>query len=92
MQKTETKALPKEERPHTLQIEQRRKITMTGVESVESFSPREIQLAATGGKLTVTGSELKIVDFSKESGSFVATGKIDGVKYSVLGGWKRWLK
>jgi sporulation protein YabP len=92
MQKTETKSLPKEDRPHTLQIEDRKKITMTGVESVEAFSPREIQLTVSGGKLTVAGSDLKIVNFSKENGGFFAVGKVDSVKYSVLGGWKRWFK
>lgn len=70
-----------EARPHTLTIEERRKITMTGVESVTSFSPREISLRLSGGKLLVSGSDLKITAFSKASGTFSASGNITALRY-----------
>lgn len=89
MQNKEYPSVSKEEKPHTLQIDQRKKITMTGVESVQSFSPREIQLVVSGGKLVVTGSEMKVTAFSKASGDFAAVGKIDGVRYNAAGGLKK---
>lgn len=70
-----------EARSHTLTIEERKKITMTGVESVTAFSPQQISLNLSGGKLVVTGSDLKITAFSKTSGTFSATGNISALRY-----------
>jgi len=36
-----------------------------------------------GGKVTATGSGLKIVGFSKADGTFLATGEIAGVAYGA---------
>lgn len=72
--------------PHTLTVEGQKKITMSGVESVNSFSPAQINLTISGGKATITGSDLKITNFSKSSGAFAATGNVYGVRYNARGG------
>ncbi len=74
-----------EARAHTLTIEERKKITMTGVESVTAFSPQQISLNLSGGKLVITGSDLKITAFSKTSGTFSATGNISSLRYGGAG-------
>ncbi|MBQ9081130.1 MAG: YabP/YqfC family sporulation protein [Clostridia bacterium] len=73
---------------HSLTVEQRKKISMTGVESVTSFSPQQINLTLANGKLTVTGDNLKVTAFSKTSGTFSATGNILGIKYNSSHGGK----
>lgn len=71
---------------HNLSIEQCKRISATAVESVDSFSDRQIILSYAGGRIVVTGSGMKIVNFSKTSGAFSATGTIAGARYVPKGG------
>lgn len=66
---------------HILNIENCKRITAGGIESVLSFSPSQLVLSYQGGKIVVTGSEMKITSFSKSNGQFTADGQITGVKY-----------
>ncbi|MBR2904248.1 MAG: YabP/YqfC family sporulation protein [Clostridia bacterium] len=69
---------------HRLIIDNKKSVEMTGVESVLSFNDTKIVLALVGGgKVTATGSGLKIVGFSKADGTFLATGEIAGVAYGA---------
>lgn len=70
-----------EEKMQTALIEEQKKITMTGVESVDSFSTQQITLTVSNGKAVISGDGLKIVNFSKSNGNFIAEGKISGLKY-----------
>ena len=74
------------EEGHSLNIEQCKKISATAISSVDSFSQHQIVLSYAGGRIVVAGSGMKIVNFSKTSGSFAATGTITGVKYLAAGG------
>ncbi len=66
-------------------IEQRKKIRVTGVESVDSFSDSCVALTVEGRKLRIAGNQLKIVAFSKENGNFAAIGEISGIRYGAKG-------
>lgn len=67
---------------HSVSIEQRKNITVSGVESVVAFSEVKILLALLGGeKMSVVGSDLKITGFSKSSGTFTAEGTVMGISY-----------
>ena len=67
---------------HKLTIENRKSIAVTEVDAVLSFNDTKITLGLLGGtKVTVTGSGLKIVGFSKADGTFWATGTVTGVAY-----------
>ena len=70
---------------HTLTIENRKRITATQIDAVNSFSASQIVLQYQGGKIVVSGSDMKITAFSKSSGQFTAQGSIDGVKYAHSG-------
>ena len=71
-----------EQHHHSVTIEQRKTITVSGVESVSAFSEVKIILTLLhGDKLQVIGSGLKIVGFSKTSGTFTAEGTVSGVSY-----------
>ena len=70
---------------HSIAVEECKKFSATGIESVDAFSAAQIVLSYSGGRITVTGSGLKIVAFSKGSGAFAATGTVASVKYSAKG-------
>ena len=71
-----------QENKHSIVLEQKKNLTVSGVESVSSFSEAKIVLALLGGeRMSVIGSGLKIVGFSKSSGSFTAEGTIMGISY-----------
>ena len=71
-----------ENQNHSVIIEQRKTITVSGVESVAAFSEIKIVLKLiSGDKMHVAGTGLKIIGFSKSSGSFTAEGTISGVSY-----------
>lgn len=71
-----------QENKHTVELEQRKNLTVTGVESVASFSEAKIVLALlSGDRMSVIGSGLKITGFSKTSGTFTAEGEFMGLSY-----------
>ena len=74
-----------ENTPHTLTVEDCKKLSATAIDSVDAFTPSQIILSYAGGKIVVTGSDLKIAGFSKSGGSFTAIGKVTGVKYAAKG-------
>ena len=73
-------------RQSILTLENQSKITMTGVERVDSFSDRMITLTVNGRKMRIEGSKLRVLAFSEGSGSFSASGTVDGVRYLAAGG------
>ena len=52
--------------PHSLGIEQCRKITATAIESVDSFSDKQIIMSYSAGRIAVAGNGMKIINFSKK--------------------------
>ena len=71
-----------QENKHSVIIEQRKNITINGVESVSAFSQVKILLSLFWGeKMQITGIGLKITGFSKSSGNFTAEGEICSVSY-----------
>lgn len=75
-----------EVKQQTVLIEQQKKITMTGVESVDAFSAQQIALTLENGRAQIAGDELKIVGFSRADGNFAAVGKIYGVRFGAKRG------
>ncbi len=66
-----------------LSLDNRKRLTLTGVSSVDGFSETFIKLSVGGDKLTVTGEGLKITAFNKASGNFSCDGLITELKYNV---------
>jgi len=67
---------------HSLIIESQKRINVTEVKEVNAFVEKEIKVTLLSGeKLIIIGNNLKIVNFAKETGNFVAEGLILGVKY-----------
>lgn len=69
---------------HSIELVQKKSLSVSGVESVVSFSEVKIVLSLLEGeRLSVVGSGLKITGFSKQSGAFTAEGEFLGVSYGA---------
>ena len=70
---------------HSLTVEGCKRVTATEIISVDSFSDKQMVLTYSGGRIVISGSEMKIVAFSKTSGAFSAAGNILSVRYLLKG-------
>ncbi|MBQ8186920.1 MAG: YabP/YqfC family sporulation protein [Clostridia bacterium] len=59
----------------------RKKMELTGIEEVESFTDELITVASSLGMIAVDGRNLKIESFSTGDGNLRITGEIDSVSY-----------
>jgi sporulation protein YabP len=62
-------------------MEGREKLTVTGVEDVDSFDEEEVVCSTVRGKLVIRGGELRLEKLSLDTGEIVACGRIDGIEY-----------
>ena len=62
-------------------MEDRRGLTVSGVEDVERFDDTNIVLSTTQGMLVVSGEGLHIEKLSLDGGDLKVEGKIDALSY-----------
>jgi len=67
---------------HNIIIEDRKKLTLSGVKDVISFDDETLLLETVLGRLTVKGAGLHIVNFDTASGDLFAEGKIYAAVYT----------
>lgn len=67
--------------PHNVIMEGREKLSVSGVEDVESFDEETIVLYTTKGMLIVKGMELHIEKLSLDGGDLSVEGTIDSLRY-----------
>ncbi len=67
---------------HNIIIEDRKKLTLSGVKDVVSFDDETLLLETVLGRLTVKGAGLHIVNFDTASGDLFAEGKIYAAVYT----------
>lgn len=72
---------------HNLIVENREKISISGVEDVESFDEENMLIHTEMGLLSLKGAELHINKFNVESGELVIEGDIDEIIYSDSNGY-----
>ena len=70
-----------EQMPHTLQMKERRQLTMTGVTEVVSFEETAVVLQTVMGKLLVQGQQLQLKNLSLEGGQAAVEGSISAILY-----------
>ncbi|MBQ8974626.1 MAG: sporulation protein YabP [Oscillospiraceae bacterium] len=73
------------EQPHSVVIDQRGKITATGVSDVESFDENEIVVSTSQGVMIVRGSNLHIGKLSLDTGDMSMEGTVDSIEYEDVG-------
>ena len=78
--KMQTKA--KQETIHNLILENRKKLSVSGIEEVESFNEEEIILRTSGyGILVIKGTELHINRLNVDSGDVNIAGFVNSMDY-----------
>ena len=70
-----------ESTPHRLHLENRRRLTLSGVASVESFDESSILLTTSQGALVIRGSDLHIEKLSLDGGDLLVEGTVDSLTY-----------
>lgn len=66
---------------HNIELENRKKMRLTGVVDILSFDEETITVLTVLGKLVIKGTELKILNFGNETGDMEIEGKINAVVY-----------
>ncbi|MGI6193740.1 MAG: sporulation protein YabP [Christensenellales bacterium] len=69
---------------HSVVMDNRERISITGVNDVESFNESEVVLSTEQGMLVVTGSMLHISRLNLDDGQLVVGGVIDTVEYDAI--------
>lgn len=71
-----------EEKLHTLTLAERKKCCVTAVAEVDGTSEERITLSLVGGeRMVISGKNLKIANFSKQTGAFALDGEIFSIEY-----------
>ena len=76
--------------PHKLTLDERRKLTMTGVTEVVSFDDAAVILHTSLGTLIVQGKELQLKTLTLDGGNVAVEGHIASLVYEEprhSGGW-----
>lgn len=68
-------------KPHALSMEDRKKLTISGVEEVESFDEQQIVMTTSLGTLVIQGESLTISRLSVDSGDVNVQGEIAALQY-----------
>ena len=68
---------------HVLNLTERKRLSLTGVEDVEAFDEETVVLSTSGGALTVRGSSLKINKLTLDGGELLVEGRIDSLEYAA---------
>lgn len=68
---------------HNVIIENRKRISISGVTDVGSFDEETLNIVSADGSITVKGENLQVTKLSLESGELCAEGEINAVIYSA---------
>ena len=69
------------QRAHNVIMEGRKRLSVSGVEEVESFDEAEIVMFTSGGELVVRGAGLHIDRLDLENGDLSVSGTISDLSY-----------
>ena len=68
--------------PHNIIMEDRKKLSVSGVSDVDSFDEKTVIVYTDSGELTVKGDDLHINSLSVETGELMLEGKISAMIYA----------
>ena len=64
-------------------LENRKKLNMTNVSSVDSYSEQVLKLSVRDSKVVINGEKLKIEAYNKASGNLIVDGTINEIRFNV---------
>ena len=73
--------MTEQDRPHSLSLESRKKLTLTGITEVVSFDDCYVIMHTPLGSLTVQGQQLQLKSLTPDDGAVTVQGHIDGLSY-----------
>lgn len=76
------KNLPKTKAGHNLILEDRNRLTVTGVSDIERFDEEEVVVATELGQLTIKGQGLHLNKIDVEDGELSVEGELDSLAYA----------
>ena len=68
--------------PHSVIMDGRKKLEITGVKNVDSFDDETIIMATCKGEMTIKGSNLNIEKFSVDTTEIGITGEVIAIIYT----------
>lgn len=71
-----------ENKNHGIILENREKLTISGVEDVESFDEEKVVIITEMGTMTVLGAEFRISRLNVDNGELIIEGEVDEIAYS----------
>ncbi len=69
--------------PDRLELIGRKKLSMTGVSSVDGFTEQSLKLTVNGSKVIINGENVKVTSYNKSNGNLTAEGEISEIKYNT---------
>ena len=70
---------------HNVIMEGREKLTVSGVEDVDSFDENEVIAKTVRGRLIIRGDGLRLEKLSLDTGEIIACGRVDSLEYETDG-------
>ena len=69
-------------RQHSVNLTDRKRLSLTGVEDVDCFNEQIVVLRTSQGTLTVTGAGLNMSQLNLEDGRVSLEGEVDAMEYT----------
>lgn len=66
---------------HSLQLVNRKHLTITGITKIISVKPDLLQLKSNNGDIIITGQSMEVIKLDLEQQSIILNGKFDSIKY-----------
>ncbi len=74
---------------HTLMLDNRKKLVITGAEDVSGFNEETVSLKTSAGGLIIRGSDLRIDRLNLETGDVTVEGTVNSLQYTGGAGKSR---
>lgn len=71
-------------KPHSISLDERKKLNINGVERVDSFDEHEIIMLTSGGTLVIHGDDLHMAKLDLTAGEAAVTGLISELCYEEV--------
>ena len=71
--------------PHVLTLDERRKLSVSGVEEVVNFDEGQVSVQTVKGLLLVRGENLKVDKLEKSAGELTISGLVTDLSYEETG-------
>ena len=68
--------------PQNIILEDRKKLRVSGVKDIDSFSETKVVLNTSLGELVIKGEDLHIIMLETETGNFSLTGSVNSLVYN----------